>query len=424
MLSTPFYKRRLTVDNNTQNTVVRQLLSLLPFQVNQRCVFDHYAKKLTVAKSMALFIVALLSKWPSYGAIETNLRANKSLQNALDLPEISGSQLCRKLNEIPTEFFLQTFLKLVAEENLHTATHVGLSKKIGKLGIIDSTSVKIPYSIQDWARLSSIDSSVKMHLRLHVASPGTVYPDHMSPTTRNYDDRGVAIDMVTDSDVTYVMDRGYVKYKTMDQWVNDGIRFVMRINNNHILNILDEQELPEEGPILRDATIRLGVSNPMKCALRLVEFVDDKGRTYRIVTTRYDLSAGEIAEIYRNRWLIELHFKWMKQHLRLVKMFSYKPQAVWNQLFMALIGYLLVLKIKREEKLTRTPWKILEATVVYIARSWKTFLAEVRRKPTRKSKGRQIKAGGSPPPISLESRIGWIKLNNPKPSKRKPRSKK
>jgi IS4 transposase len=84
----------------------------------------------------------------------------------------------------------------------------------------------------------------------------------------------------------------------------------------------------------------------MKQKVRLIEYEDENGRFYRVVTTRYDLSAEEIANIYRHCWQIELYFKWMKQHLRLVKLFSYKLQAVWNHLFMALIGHLIVLKLK------------------------------------------------------------------------------
>ena len=403
------------MDNVTQNSVIQQLISLLPFQVDQRCMFDLYAKKLTVAKSIVLFTIALLEKSSSYQVIVTKLRANERLQEALELPDISGSQLSRKLNDIPTEFLQELFLQLVAEMSRHTVGDSGISKAIGKLGIVDSTSLHVPYSIGDWARLSSRDSSVKMHLRLIVASPETVYPDHMIPTTRNYDDREVAVHMVTEEDVTYVMDRGYVKYNTMDTWVENDTRFVMRINNNHVFNVVEERAIPEGTHISRDAIVHLGKSQCMKQSIRLIEFVDEKGRCYRVVTTRYDLTAEEIAEIYRHRWLIELYFKWMKQHLRLVKLFSYKPQAVWNQMFMALIGYLLMLKVKRTTNILKSPWDILVIVSAQLAKSWKSFMAEVERKPTRKSKGRQRKPGAPPPVIDLESRIGWIKPRKTNP---------
>ncbi|MFC0471312.1 transposase [Halalkalibacter kiskunsagensis] len=56
-----------------------------------------------------------------------------------------------------------------------------------------------------------------------------------------------------------------------------------------------------------------------KIPVRYIEFVDEKGRTYRILTTRFDLTDQQIMDIYRNRWVIELFFKWIKQHLKLPK---------------------------------------------------------------------------------------------------------
>jgi hypothetical protein len=406
------------MDNVTQNSVINQLISLLPFQVDHRCIFDHYAKKLTTAKCIVLFTVALLDKWSSYKVIEAKLRANENLKRALNLQEISGSQLSRKLNEIPTEIFQGLFLRLVADLNQQTLGYQGISKRIGKLGIIDSSSLQLPFSIGDWARLSSKDSSVKMHLRLIVASPETVYPDHMIPTTRNYDDREVAVEMITDLDVTYVMDRGYVKYQTMDTWVNNKTQFVMRINNRHLTTIIEEREIPPGTRISKDAVVLLGGSfKSMKEKVRLIEFEDEKGRRYRVVTTRYDLSAEEVADIYRHRWLIELYFKWMKQHLRLVKLFSYKPEAVWNQMFMALIGYLLVLKLKGRMNITKSCWEILILLSAHLAKTWTTFMAEVERKPTKTSRGRQRIPDPKPSVILPESGIGRIKP--PKENKKK-----
>jgi hypothetical protein len=412
------------MDNVTQNSVIKQLISLLPFHVDSRCMFDHYAKKLTIAKSIVLFTITLLGNWSSYRDMEIKVRANENLKKALQLPKISGSQLSRKLNEIPTEILQELFLSLAVEMNRHTAKEIGISKEIGKLGIVDSTSIHVPYSIGNWARLSNKDSSVKMHLRVIAASPEIIYPDHMIPTTRNYDDREIAVDMITDADVTYVMDRGYVKYKTMDKWAAENIRFVMRIHKKLITTVIEDRAVAEGTRIRRDAIVRLGGAGTfMKESLRLIEFVDEKGRFYRVVTTRLDLTPEEIAEIYRSRWMIELFFKWMKQHLRFVKPCSYKPQGLWNQLFMALIGSLLMLKLKLMNNFTKTIWEILLTLTTYLAMSWKKFMAEMNRKPTKASKGRQKKPESQSSKVSLESGVGLIKPQKENPKKRKSRKK-
>jgi hypothetical protein len=407
------------MDNITENSVINQLISLLPFSVDHRFTLDRYAKKLTIAKSIVMFTVALMGKWSSYKEMETKLHANEYLQKSLDLKEISGSQLSRKLDEIPTEIMQGIFLRLVADLNKQTVNETGITKQIGKLGIIDSTSLQLPFSIGDWARVSNTESGIKMHLRLIVASPDMVYPDHMIPTTRNVDDREVVIEMVTDSDVTYVFDRGYVTYSTMDTWVSNKTRFVIRINNRHLTTILEDQEVTQGSRIRRDAIVLLGGKfRWMKEKVRLIEYEDEKGRFYRVATSRYDLSAEEIADIYRHRWQIELYFKWMKQHLRLVKLFSYKPQAVWNQLFMALIGHLLVLKLKEQiQHPKKTAWDILRMLTAYWEKTWKVFLAAVERKPMRTSRGRQKKPDSERIVKLPLSEIGKIKP--PKPPKQK-----
>jgi hypothetical protein len=379
------------MDNITENTVINQLISLLPFSVDHRLSLDRYAKKLTIAKSIVLFTIALMGKWSSYKDMETKVLDNEYLRQSLDLKEISGSQMSRKLDEIPTEIMQEIFLRLVGDLDKQTVHERGITQRIGKLGIIDSTSLKLPFSIGDWARISNTESGVKMHLRLMVASPDTVYPDQMVPSTRNVDDREVLVEMVTDADVTYVMDRGYVKYSTMDTWVCNNTQFVIRINEKHRTTIVEEREVTSGSRIRRDAIVLLGGKfRSMKRTVRLIEFVDEKGRLYRVVTSRMDLTAEEIADIYRHRWQIELYFKWMKQHLRLVKLFSYKPQAVWNQLFMALIGHLLVLKLKEQiQQPKKTAWDILRILTNYWEKTWKSFLEAVERKPKRTSKGRQ-----------------------------------
>lgn len=412
------------MDIITQNTVVNQLFSLLPFEMQTRSpLFDHYTKKLTVSKTIALFTVAVLAKWSSLEAIGLQLRANPHLQEALHLEEISASQLSRKLKDVPTEFLQELFLRLAKKRQEQLSGKEGVSPSIGKLGLVDSTSIPVPRSEGDWARLSVKDSSIKMHLRLIAVSPEEVYPDHMIPSTRNYDDREVAISMFTVKDVTYVMDRGYVQYKLMDGWVVNGYLFVIRLKENHTATVIEQRPLPEGTFIKSDCIVRLGShSNKMNQSVRLVEFLDDKGRLYRLATTRYDLSAEEIADIYRHRWWIELFFKWMKQHLKLAKVYSTHPQGVWNQLFLALIGNLLIQILRHEQGWTRTDWKVLELVVIYVAKSWESLLEEMSRKATHPSRGRQ-RPRDSPKKEEFESRVGLIKPRNPNPKKRKSRSK-
>jgi hypothetical protein len=397
------------MDNVSHLAVIRQLLSLLPPIVQERLVTaDRYVKKLSITKSILVFVAAQLNRWSSYEEMENKIRAEPQLQSILQLESISGAQLSRKLEKIPTELLQGIFLNGLARVQQLTSKHTGITANIGRLAIIDSSTITLPLQLGDWARMTKDISGVKMHLRLLAVSPDTVFPDAVVPSTKNVGDRAVTVDLVVESDVTYVMDRGYDDYKRMDEWIDNDIRFVMRMRDRTVTTVLKERPLAEGSNITRDADVKVGGSfRTMKNAVRLVEFYDEQGRLYRLFTSRWDISAEEIAHIYKCRWLVELFFKWIKQHLRLVKVHSYKPQALWNQIFLALIAYQLVHIVQLTTQTKKTTWRVLELLRSYMYHGWDSFEQALHRVPTRTSQGRQ--AGGTKKTVTLKTEVGILR---------------
>jgi len=86
--------------------------------------------------------------------------------------------------------------------------------------------------------------------------------------------------------------------------------------------------------------------------------------------------------------MIELFFKWIKGHLKLVKLYSYDPEAIWTQMYLALTTYVLVLIVKHMTETNRTPWQVLRLLRLYMSRSWDDFLKALNRQPSRTSRGR------------------------------------
>lgn len=397
------------MDNVKANSVIRQFLSLLPVNVLDPTVFDYYTKKLTVMKSIFIFVTAQLNAWSSYNEIEAQIRAQIELQRLFHLDSISGSQLSRSLDRLPTELLEWLFQQLALRAKQRTASLDGVSKTIGQLSIVDASTISLPLQLGRWAQVTRKASSVKMHLRLVVASPDTVFPDAMVPTTGNVGDRACTLQLVIPSDTTYVMDRGYDDYKKMEEWSKANIRFVMRLRDRAFTTLLEEAPVEADSRILRDAKVQMG-SAPRtdKHTLRLVEFTDEQGRRYRIVTSIWDLSAEEIAQIYKCRWLIELFFKWIKQHLQTVHVHSYKPQAIWNQLFLVLITALLVQEVKAMLPCKITPWRLLSLMRIYLYLPWSSLEQELFR-PRRTSKGRP--PGIRPKPKILRTTVGELRLS-------------
>ncbi|QNK55620.1 IS4 family transposase [Paenibacillus sp. PAMC21692] len=397
------------MDNVTQNTVVRQLLSLLPLDVQDRLLYaDRYAKKLTISKSILVFVLAQFNNWQSYVEMEEQIYAHSELRSVLDLPCISAAQLSRKLAQIPTEMLHELFLHGLVHIQKLTANLKGISPSIGRLALIDSSKVKLPLVLGDWARVSSTSSGVKLHVRLLTASPDVVYPDAVIPSTLNVGDRAATVELVTESTVTYVMDRGYDNYKNMDNWIRRGIRFVMRMRDRALTTVVEERQVTPDGSITRDAIVSVGGDfRSMKERIRLVEFYDEQGRFYRLLTSRLDITAEEVAHIYKCRWLIELFFKWIKQHLRLKKLHSYKPQAIWNQIYLTLITFMLAQYMQLHLETKKSVWRVLELFRIHMFHPWIQFLNALFRAPTRTSTGKKRGSSREVPPLRTE--LGMFK---------------
>ena len=368
-------------------SVISQCLSLLPTEDLACPLLNYEMKKLSVEQLVKLFITAQLDHWESYPEFDIKMRAYSDLMKDIGIESISSSQLSRRINDLDTSILQNLFFKVLQELYLHTHQLTGLPN-IGRLRIVDATHIKLPAALSDWAYVTKGWNVVKMHTRLVVASPDVHYPDKIVPSNGKASDHEGGDLLIESSDATYVMDRGYMDKIRMNQWIKDGIEFVIRLKSDITIHVVEDFNVPEGENILRDAKVILGNERKME-PVRLVEYQDSEGKVYKVGTTRWDLSSPEIAEIYKNRWIIELFFKWIKQTLRFVKVWSTKPQGIWNQMFIAMIAYVLTLIIKLKTKSEKSLLSIIKHIQAYLHRTWEEFIAALAYKPKKTSKGRQ-----------------------------------
>lgn len=393
--------------------VVRQCLSYLPLQDFIAPILD-YRKQLKTVNLLKILISGQLLDWDSLGIIESAIRSDEEYQTEFQITSINKSQLSRRINDVPVEVTQTLFAAVVHE--IRKRLNLSPSRNNSKLtlAVIDSTSLRMPPVLGDWAYVTRKQNSVKVHTRLMVIDKNTAYPDKIVPSTGNISDYEGSDDLVVDPGVLYVMDRGYVCYKRMEKWATSKIDFVVRLANHHYAEVLEERKISaDEHAVVRDAIVLLGnqPKTRMKTPLRLIEFYDDQGRFYRLVTTKHDLSAAELMDVYRNRWLVELFFKWLKQHLKFAKLYSHQPNAVWNHIFLALVAYGLSYLIKLELETKLTGWDVLKLIRLYATKRWSNFYAEVHRKPSKFSKGKQQK--GPPGPRQVNE-VDGIQVRQPK----------
>src|SRR5690625_2086407 len=339
------------MDKNTLKTSFGKWIAPINFKKLSKQVKtlqqDYYTKKLTTEAYLKLMLFAQLHETESLHAM-SDAQLDDDLQQELGFEAISAAQLSRKNNEVNPSILATLFLDLVAQIQLfHSQKKAKLPLKI-----IDSTTLPLNLTNYKWAKFRQTKAGVKIHLRLVFMDKDTVYPDKAVITNAKEHDRNQLEVLVDDQDAMYVFDRGYVDYERFDRMMDDGYFFVSRVKKNAVIREVESFSLPEVSTVLSDKMVYLGTpQNRTENVFRLLEVVDTKGNTLRLVTNRFDVSADEISEIYRSRWAIELFFKWLKQHIEIKHFYGMSETAIQNQIYIALITYCLhvLIQLRSEE---------------------------------------------------------------------------
>lgn len=209
---------------------------------------------------------------------------------------------------------------------------------LGDLVAIDGSYINVVLSMH-WADFSDNVKKAKAHLAFDI---NRSIPVAIVLTDGKVDERPQVKELLSPGQ-TGVMDRNYQCYTSFDQWQTEGRHFVCRIRCDHRKTLIASNPIQEGGIVFYDALVLLGTRgvNQTESQLRLVGYhVDDK--KYWIATDRYDLSAEQIAAIYKARWAIEKFFGWWKRHLRVYHILARSRYGLTVQILAGLITYLLL----------------------------------------------------------------------------------
>jgi len=162
----------------------------------------------------------------------------------------------------------------------------------------------------------------------------------------------------------YVMDRGYLDFTRLIRLHREGASFVVRNKCNVSFYVVASRRVDKAQGLRCDQTIRLKSTWSKKhytAALRRICFRDQvQNRSFVFLTNNFELPALVICALYKQRWQVELFFKWIKQHLRIRRFFGRSPNAIYCQIWTAICTYLLVAIAKRELKLEKSLYEILQ----------------------------------------------------------------
>ena len=231
----------------------------------------------------------------------------------------------------------------------------------GKIYAFDSTTIDLCLSVFWWAKFRKTKGGIKLHTLFDVS---TQIPAFIHITDASVNDIRAMDYIPYESGAYYVFDRGYVDYTRLNRITQLSAFFVIRARSNMNFERMYSSKIDKSTGVLCDQIGRLKgfyVSRQYPEKIRRVKFYDAEfKRTFVFLTNNMDLTAEQIALLYKNRWQIELFFKWIKQHLKIKSFWGTSENAVRIQIFCAIIAYCLVAIIGFDLKIERSTYEILQ----------------------------------------------------------------
>ena len=338
---------------NTGQTVFRQLLLYLPRNEFNVCVSryrgEYRAKSFSTFDQLLCLAYAQMAGRESLRDIETCLNSHQEkLYHIGFRGDVSRTTLA-DANERRDWRIFQDFGQIligIAQE-LYKGDPLAIELE-QPLFAFDSTTIDLCLTLFPWAEFRRTKSAVKMHTLIDLR--GSI-PTFVAITTGKVNDVKMLDKMPVQEDAIYTMDRGYIDYARLYSVHKQGAFFVIRAKDNLKFKRLYSSPKDREAGVRADQVITLVTKKSKKGypeRLRRVSYVD-KERNKRLVflTNNFDVTAKTVADIYKQRWQVELFFKWIKQHLRFKSFYGTSENAVKSQIWVGLCMYLLVAVAKK-----------------------------------------------------------------------------
>lgn len=226
---------------------------------------------------------------------------------------------------------------------------------------LDSTTIDLCLSLFPWAKFRKNKGAVKLHALLDIQ--GSI-PVFIEITSGLVHDVNILEVLIPEPGSFYIMDRGYLDFERLYRIKENFGYFIIRAKKNMKFHRTQSKKVDKSTGLRCDQVIRLsgfntGKSYPDK--LRRVKYHDSQtDKILVFLTNNFDIPALTVAELYRNRWKVELFFKWIKQHLKIKSFFGTSPNAVKTQIWIAISIYVMVAMIRKIQKTELNLYTILQ----------------------------------------------------------------
>jgi hypothetical protein len=351
---------------NSGRMVFAQLIDYLPQKQFQKCVAryggDRYAKNFSCWDQYLAMGFAQLTYRESLRDIEICLRSvGGKLYHMGFRTSVARSTLADANESRDWRIFADFAQTLIATaRDLYAREPMGVDLD-QSLYALDSTTIDLCLSLFPWAKFRRHKAAVKMHTLLDLH--GNI-PTFIRVTSGDVHDVNLLDEILPETGAFYVMDRAYIDFARLYNFTLSSAFFVVRTKSNVLLERRYSHTVDKSTGVRSDQTVLLSSIESASVypdALRRVSYYDaETGKRLKFLTNNFTLPALTIARIYKQRWQVELFFKWIKQHLRIKAFYGTSENAVKTQIWIAVSVYVLVAIVRKRLGLEASLYQILQ----------------------------------------------------------------
>ena len=357
---------------NVGKTLFAQVMEYVPWKTFGRIIERHNGdagvRTLSCADLFRVMAFAQLTWRESLRDIEVCLTANQAKLFHMGMKGVPArSTLSDALNLRDWRIYHALAMRLITSaRDLYAKEPLNIDLD-ATVYALDATTIDLCLSLFDWAPFRSTKAAVKMHtlLDLRGAIPAFI---HISDGKMH--DVNVLDFLPIEAGAFYVMDRGYLDFGRLYKLHQVGAFFVTRAKRGMDARRLYSAVTDRDTGVICDQTIAMNgfyVSKSYPEQLRRIRFKDpETGKTLVFLTNNTALPPLTIAALYKNRWQVELFFKWIKQHLRIKRFLGTSENAVKTQIWCAVSTYVLIAIVKRELQLDASLYTLLQILSVSV----------------------------------------------------------
>ena len=337
------------------NTILGQMLKMFSRYEFQKAVSEtgteYHSRGFTSWNHFVAMLFGQLAGQDSLRGIEAGLATQSAMLYHTGIKPIHRSTLAYANEHRTHELFKKIFLAMLSKCELVAPRHKFRFKN--PLHSIDATTIDLCLSLYNWAKFRTTKGAVKLHVKLNHSG---YLPAFAVVTTGKVHETQVAPSIPLDKGDVAIFDRGYTDFSWYKSLDDKGVIFVTRTKRNAHYGVVERKDVARFKYILSDQIIKLkGFYSKRKFPdkLRRIRSKDpETGKAITILTNNFTWSAKTIAQIYKERWQIELFFKCIKQQLKVKSFVGTSKNALLSQLWVALITYLLLSYLKFKSKFT------------------------------------------------------------------------